>query len=1198
MEFPPVMPICLFGAADNSGARFPFTGRRAALTLLLLAVSLAGSAELFCQTTSYIGGVKTRSLISGPVDDTKLLVLGGNTNPHATAKNDRGAVEGSFPLDHMQLVLQRPTEVEQELEALMAEQQDKGSPQYHKWLTASEFGARFGVSASDVERITSWLTSQGFRVDSVIPSGMAIEFSGTVGQVERAFHTEIHHLDVNGMSHISNMSDPSIPAALAGVVKGVHSLNDFMPHNMMKKKATYSEGGGMYALVPADLATIYNLNPLFNEGYTGSGQTVVVIEDTDVYSANDISTFRSTFGLSHYSGTFTQAHPTGSATCTDPGAVPGNESEATLDAEWAGASAPNAKVELASCSDTSTVFGGLLALQNLVGGSSVPQVVSISYGECETENGATANASFYNTYQQAAAEGISVFVSAGDEGAASCDAQQSDANHGIGTSGFATTPYNVAVGGTDFADTYENDNSTYWASANSSTYGSALSYVPEIPWNDSCASQLLATSNGFSQTYGSSGFCNSVTGLTYLTTTSGSGGPSGCYSGAPAEAGVVGGTCKGQPKPSWQAVLGNPADSVRDIPDVSLFAANGVWNHYYVYCDSDIADDGATCTGDPSGWSGGGGTSFASPILAGIQAVNNEGHATDGWGNPNPRFYALGRLEFGTSGSSNCNSNKTGGPGSGCVFYDVTLGDMDVNCTGTVNCYTPSGSYGVLSTSNTAYHAAYGAQSGWDFATGLGTINAFNLFQDWVSIPTTVTVVSSANPSIAGQPVTFTATINAGIGNPTGTVTWSSYIACPTSTIGGGVTTATCTITPPSATEAEVGASYSGDSNFSPSSAYVIQYVNQLTTMTTPAPGSTLSGSSVTFTWVAGTDAASYLIHAGTTGPGSYNVTNTGSLHSTSTTITGIPTTGGTLYVRLYSYINGAYQYTDYTYAEATNTPAAMTTPSPGSTLSNSSATFTWTAGVGVEEYLLHAGTAGVGSTNIASSGALTTTSYTVKGIPTTQQTLYVRLYSLIDHAWQYTDYTYTETGAPAQAVMTSPAPGSTLLTGTSATFTWTPGSQVSQYSLHVGTTGVGSYNIAAPGSLATTSYTVTGIPVNGTTLYVRLYSLIADTWQYTDYTYAESIPSAVMITPAQGSTLSGSSTTFTWTAGTGVTQYLLHVGTTGAGSYNVDDTGGLTTTSTTISGIPTTGATLYVRLYSLIKGVWQSNDYMYTEAP
>jgi subtilase family serine protease len=699
-------------------------------------------------------------MVTQPINDKILISLPGNTRPEAlNSENDRGMVPDSLALNHMLLLLRRPAALQQALDTLVQEQNLPGSPNYHKWLTSEEFAGQFGVAQSDVAKVTEWLGAHGFTVNTVYPDGTIIDFSGDAGAVREAFHTEIHSLEVGGVQHIANTSDPQIPAALGAVVSGVVSLHNFRPHPMHKGvvathidprtgslitgspsvhgQYTFTASGETYhAVTPADLAAIYNLKSLFSAGISGQGQTIVVIEDTNVYSTADWTTFRSTFGLSSYSsGTFTQVHP--GAGCANPGVVPGNDGEAILDAEYASAAAPSAAIELASCADTQTTFGGLLALENLLSASATPPaIVSISYGECEAYNGATANAAYNSTFQQAAAKGVSVFVSSGDEGAASCDADQSNATHGIGVSAFATTPYNVAVGGTDFGDSYSNTNSTYWNATNTSTYESAKSYVPEIPWNDSCAGVLLSTYvTGSGITYGTSGFCNSTTGKEYyLTTGSGSGGPSGCATGVPSTSGVVSGTCKGYAKPSWQAgVAGIPADGVRDIPDVSLFAANGLWGHYYVYCWSDLANGGAKCTGAPSGWSGAGGTSFASPIMAAIQALVNQKTAKR-QGNPNPTYYKLAAAEYTTSGLASCNSTKGNGVASTCIFYDVTQGDMDVNCTGTHSCYKPSGAYGVLSTSTTAYAKAYGTTTGYDYATGLGSLNAYNLVYKWTTV--------------------------------------------------------------------------------------------------------------------------------------------------------------------------------------------------------------------------------------------------------------------------------------------------------------------------------------------------------------------------------------------------------------------------------------------------------------------------------
>jgi len=766
--------------------KFGFTLFSASMLAFAFSFSFASSVQGAVNT-----GQRTRALITQEIDESRLVTLKGNTRPEANAMNDRGAVADDFQMEHMLLQFRRPPEQEQALKEFIDQLHDPASPNFHRWLSAQEFGAKFGLAQDDLNTITTWLQSHGFQVNVVYPSGMMIDFSGSAGQVREAFRTEIHDLEVRGVKHMANMSDPQIPAALAPAVEGVVSLHDFTPHLMHKPRPNYTVASSAYQLVvPADLATIYNLNPLFGAGYSGQGQTIVVIEDTNVYTTSDWTTFRSTFGLSSYSsGSFTQVHPapgSGANNCSNPG-VNGDDGEAILDAEWASAAAPSAAIELASCSDTNTTFGGLIALQNLLNESSTPPaIVSISYGECEAYNGASANAAYGSAYQQAVSEGVSVFVSSGDEGAASCDADESSATHGIGVSGFASTPYNVAVGGTDFGDSYANTNNSYWNTSNTSTYGSALSYIPEIPWNDSCASTLIASYEGYGATYGSSGFCNSVNGEGFLTVVSGSGGPSGCATGTPSTSGVVSGTCKGYGKPSWQSIVGNPSDGVRDIPDVSLFAANGIWGHYYVFCWSDTANGGASCSGAPNTWAGAGGTSFSSPIMAGIQALVNQKTGSK-WGNPNPVYYQLAANEYGSSGNPSCNSTSGNSVGNSCIFYDVTQGDMDVNCTGTNNCYTPSGTNGVLSTSSSSYSDAYGATTGWDFATGIGTVNAYNLATNWnsgvVTPPSSIAISSVSSSSVTLlRSGSASLTVNLTRSNFTGSVTLS------TSTLPTGVT--------------------------------------------------------------------------------------------------------------------------------------------------------------------------------------------------------------------------------------------------------------------------------------------------------------------------------------------------------------------------------------------------------------------------
>ena len=694
------------------------------------------------------------------IDESKLVTLANNTRPEAIAANDRGRVADDFPMEHMLLQLKCSVEQEAALTHYIDELHDATSPNFHQWLTPAEFGQYFGVAQADVDTMSGWLKAHGFKVNGVQPSGLMIDFSGTAGQVRQAYHTQIHYLDVNGVTHFANMSDPKIPAALAPVVSGIVSLHNFHPRPLLVPRGQYTytnSNGTFHALVPGDIATIYNLNPLFAKGYTGKGQSIMVLEDTYLYSTADWDTFRKTFGLSAYkSGTLTQESPTGSVACANPGfqGKPkdpgyGDDGEAIIDVEWSSAAAPGAAIILAACTDTSTTFGGLIALENVLNGRAdqLPSVVSISYGEAEAANGQAANRAYLTAYEQAVAEGVSIFVSAGDEGAASDD-NGNVATHGIGISGFASTPYNVAVGGTDFGYTADNVSpGTYWNATNSPTYSSALSYIQEIPWNDSCAGGLAAAYAGLTPlalcnnpaVTSSSGSLNFL-----LNAVAGSGGPSGCATGSPSKDGVVSGSCAGYSKPAYQlGISGNPFDGVRDIPDVSLFASNGFWDAYYVTCWSNPNTDptvggGYTCTGAPSTWAGFGGTSVSSPIMAGIQVLVNQKTGSR-WGNPNPTYYALANAEYGFLGfnARSCNSNTVNKTANACIFYDVTQGDNNVACQARkdgdlINCYKPAAdTYGVLSLFNQADLPAYQATTGWDFSTGIGSVNAENLVMNW-----------------------------------------------------------------------------------------------------------------------------------------------------------------------------------------------------------------------------------------------------------------------------------------------------------------------------------------------------------------------------------------------------------------------------------------------------------------------------------
>jgi subtilase family serine protease len=685
------------------------------------------------------------TLVTRAIDDRDLVTLGGNTRHEATAANDRGVVPDTLQLEHLQLQLQRSSEQEQEVAAYIAALHDRTSPNFQRWLSADEFGARFGASSADLDAIQGWLTQHGLKVNTVFPSHMVIDFSGTAGQVAAAFHTEIHRLEVNGAEHIANVRDPQIPAALAPVVAGLVKLNDFRPARKHRQRPKFTGdcfGSPCILVTPADLATIYDFNPLFHGSHpiTGKGQTIAVAEDTDLYSDSDWTNFRHIFGLDGYrSGQLHTVHPSGppgSARCKDPGVnADGDDVEAALDAEWSSAAAPDASILVVACDNSDTIDGVQQAIQYLIDGTTPhPPIISVSYGECEADNGAGLNAFFYHIYQQADAEGISVFVATGDAGPEDCAPDYNPpATYGVGVNAWASTPYNVAVGGTDFGDAFDGTTNTYWGKSTGAPWGTAKSYVPEIAWNDTCASSELTSYYGFSTSYGKHGFCNSSAGADYLELGGGEGGPSGCASGTPSIPNVVSGTCKGWPKPDYQKDLfGVPDDGVRDVPDVSMFAADGSsWGRQYALCFTDPDNYGLPCVGNPGNWApGGGGTSYATPIVAGIQALINQKMGGP-QGNPNSVYYRLAAREYGNAGNPSCDASRGVAVSSQCIFHDVTAGNDAQDCAGPVGCYQPGGKYGVMSSSDSQYKPTFETHAGYDYPTGIGTIDATALVNAW-----------------------------------------------------------------------------------------------------------------------------------------------------------------------------------------------------------------------------------------------------------------------------------------------------------------------------------------------------------------------------------------------------------------------------------------------------------------------------------
>ncbi|HEV2490859.1 MAG TPA: Ig-like domain repeat protein [Candidatus Acidoferrales bacterium] len=772
-----------------------------------------------------MGQTSGQSLITQAVDESKLARLAGNTHPLALPQYDHGPAPLDLPMQRMLLVLKRSPQQEATLESLLEDQQYKLAANFHKWLTPAEFGQQFGTSDQDIRAITSWLTAHGFLIAQASKGRNVIEFSGTAAQVQEAFHTTIHSYDVNGEQHWANSSDPQIPAALAAAVAGVDTLNNFRKKAMhIMTQVSQSAGAGTPAaprplltaqcgtqangspiycngVGPYDFATIYNVLPLWTatSPIDGTGQSIALIGRSNI-NPQDVSDFRNLFGLSPNPPQIILDGP-------DPGLVPGDETEADLDVELSGAVAKGATIKLIVSESTETTDGVDLSAEYAVDNDVAP-IISESFGNCEFFIGAAGNQFYKNLWQQAAAEGISVFVSSGDQGSAGCDFFQGvtpqPARNGLQVSGIASTPYNVAVGGTDFND-FSNP-LTYWNLINKpTTQESAKGYIPETTWNDACTNAVWAQV-GFTTNAESN--CNNPRLSGDVVTIGGSGGKSGCIS--PTGSTVT--SCSGAyAKPAWQSGPGVPSDSVRDLPDVSLFSSDGFVGNFYMICEADIMPQPCNPS-NPLNIVGIGGTSASSPAFAGLMALVDQ-KTSARQGNPNFVLYKLAAQQS----PSNCNSST--GPASTCVFNDVTSGTIAMPCaTGSLNCTTSTfgDQYGVLS--------GYDAVTGYDLATGLGSVNAANLVNDWNTVTFTPSVTTlTLNNGIAinvthGSPINVSVSVSPKLPVPTGDVSLiatqgSNTYGFDTMTLSGGTASGTTSMLPGGASYT-VKAHYEGDGTY------------------------------------------------------------------------------------------------------------------------------------------------------------------------------------------------------------------------------------------------------------------------------------------------------------------------------------------------------------------------------------------------
>lgn len=713
-----------------------------------------------------------RPLITQPIMEDQLATLRGNTHPLARPQFDIGAAPPDLPMQRMLLVLKRTPQQDFALRKLLDDQQDKASPNYHKWLTPDEFGAQFGPSDQDVQQVAGWLASHGFQVNRISHGRTVIEFSGVEAQVEGAFHTQIHKYLVNGEEHWANASDPQIPAALAPAVAGVWSLHNFLkkpqvrvsqqpigftPKPGLQPQVTFQNPSGspIHALGPADYATIYNINPVYQAGINGTGETIGVVGRSDLYSfGQDVSDFRN-FVFPLCCGSFSVVYDGPS-----PGDLGGGEeAEATLDVTWAGAIAPGARVDLVVSATTNTTDGVDLSELYIID-NNLADIMTESFGSCEAAYTQPQADGMTMLAQQAAAQGITYMVSTGDNGAEGCDNPNAEtvAQGPVSVNILASTAFNVAVGGTMFNE--NGQSSKYWGSSGP-VAETALSYIPENVWNESCSTAKCGQNANIS---------------------AGSGGASIFRT-----------------KPSWQSgIAGIPNDGARDIPDVSLTSAS---HDPYLLCLQGSCGQNFIYFV----W----GTSAASPSFAGMMALVDQ---KMGQLNPNnvttgrqgQADYVLYRLAAGEA-LSQCNGSKTSSlPANNCIFNDVTVGNNVVPGETT---------------------SQYSAGVGYDLASGLGSVNVQNLVSNWNSVtfsPTTTSLAISPLTITHGSPVNVNIGVapSNGTGIPTGDVSLIADYSFSQSAVGlftlnsGAVSTTTNSLP---GGQYFLTAHYSGDGIYAPS---------------------------------------------------------------------------------------------------------------------------------------------------------------------------------------------------------------------------------------------------------------------------------------------------------------------------------------------------------------------------------------------
>jgi subtilase family serine protease len=941
--------------------------------------------------------------VGAPVTNADLVPLSGNIHALARAQFDAGEAPSTLRPKGLDIVFAKTPEQERALQQLLATQQDPKSPQYHKWLTPAQYGVRFGVSDDTLAAVTNWLKSNGLSAGQVPLGRGHLPFFGSKAQVESALRTRIHLFALAGEQHYANVSAPLIPASLTTVITAIRGLNDFHPRPgvsvprgatpaKMHSSAhasdapdTYYPGANLYPgyVGPTDFAIIYNLLPEYQQGITGAGVTVAIAAQSDINSSV-LTTFWSGFGVAGSSfglpaQQFSSMAVPASAGGSDPGQTRDvNEDEAYLDTEILGALAPGAQLVLVRDADATNAAQYAID-QNLAA------ILNISFGVCESSQ-ASFNATINSMYEQAVVEGITITVSSDDSGVAGCTAESdigatNDVNsNGFAVNGLASTPYDLAVGGTDFNDL--TNAQLYWNTTNQSgTLASARSHVPEMVWNDSCANPVFASAYGNGDAIA---FCNTTTlqgqSNPFINILGGGSGLSSCTTTD------INGDCTGgYAQPSWQqGVLGIGNLGARAVPDVSMIAARWLMCSY----DTSPCDP---ATGDIVT---AGGTSAAAPSIAAIVALMDQTQISatlsDGrQGLLNPTLYSLAANEYtSTVTATTCDASQGAIANSACIFYDVTAGSSAQPCSvaqyatnqnapelqssPASTCGTESGdATGIMEINGVQ---SYGAATGFDIASGLGSINAAALIAAFQASP----APSGLTAGAAAQVATLTWTADAGA------TTYDVYQGAAPGPVSSAPGQQNVTGTSTTVSGLQFGQEYvfaitavSATGVISPRSNTVdVTIVPAAPTGVTVTAPSAAAGS-LTLAWTPSTGASSYNLFEGTTAGGEGTTPVQTGLSTASASPANL-TAGKQYFFTVVAVDAGGSSAAS---VEVSGTTIANPPAEFAASAGNGSVSLTWSASAGAASYNVYEGTSSAGEGTQPIQSGVSGTSATVGGL-------------------------------------------------------------------------------------------------------------------------------------------------------------------------------------------------------------------------